>query len=266
MRIVRVLWGERRPVVRWDRLWNDVQSQLNQGARCQQSVYVYGKANADRLRKLCGPLFEIVLVDPSPYPLGVYDEQCTDSGHIRRPWIYKHKLIQQAIKDHGQVIYCDWDVTCRVEDVPAAFAMVEHSRFMLSAFRYLRGNHHCPERKGFARQIAVSGSWIYMRDDWLTVKTIERLQGTGPRSWHDEWVLSDMVDEWHNGWPGEKVWLEQYESPIMVQQNIRSPWPFTSYRRGIVTRDTIIPFTWTSLFLGRGRWRCGGGLSKRCAF
>lgn len=268
MRIVRILWGADRHLVRWARLWRDVTSRIALGTQCEQSVYVYGKDSADRLMKINDPHYKIILVDDSPYPFDIYDEQLSD-GMITRPWRYKHELIKCAVRDHGPVIYCDWDVDCMVKDVPAAFAQVEQSRFRLSAFRYKKGVHHQPNREGYARQIATSGSWIYTSDAWFIDQVLAAMANEDdPRRWHDEWVMGDLIDKWNGGWPGESFWLQHYESPIMVQHRGHNPWPLVCYdeETGTVVRKTPIPFVWNMLFLGRGLFRCVDEQFEVCAF
>ncbi len=268
MRIIRVFWGANRSLVRWDRLWIDVARQIRNGTACEQSVYVYGRENADRLKRLLDSHYKIELVSDDPYPFGIHDEivpginYLGQEGVLTRPWRYKHELLRCAIRDYGPVIYCDWDVQCLVKDVPAAFATLERDGFKLSAFRYKRREHHAPKREGYAKQIVASGSWIYTRDDWLIGQILSAMRQTdNPRHWHDEWVMSDLVDSWHGGWPGESVWLEKYESPIMVQQHQHSPWPLLSHNKvkNEMTRVTPVPFTWTVLFQARGKWRCEDG-------
>ncbi len=244
--IVRVLWGEEVGTIgRWAKVWtNDVVPRLKIDWTCPQSVYVYGKRNAELLADKTN--CDVVLVNDNPFPDGMVDQ--VKHGQIRRPWHYKWQLLRQAIVDHGEVIYCDWDVTCLVGDIGLAFGLLESRDTHLSAYMYKRVRH--PFREGYkAQRFACVGNWLHFRGTEFIDRMLSRMGSPGlPWSWHDEFTMGYMIDEDHGSWPGEEVWLNQYESPIMCQRNRRSPWTLVSDDGNVVRRKTPVPFEWHRLF------------------
>jgi len=244
--IIRTLWGENGPRHRWQKVWRrDVKPRLRRPWTCDQHVYVYGKDNADRLSQYKIPRCKVVLIDNDPFPFGK-DEW---GGHyMHRPWLHKIELLRRAVEDHGEIIYCDWDIVCRVTDVPAAFGRLEGRPYNLTAFWYRRPREI--SRKTFrGRRISVSGNWIHCRGpEWLDRMLAIMRPDKEVWSWHDEFTMNHLIDQDHNGWPGEKLWLKKYESPIMCQLDCRSPWGVKKRKGDVTTRKTPVRFTWTRQF------------------
>ena len=167
---------------------------------------------------------------------------------MHRPWLHKIELLRRAVEDHGEIIYCDWDIVCLVNDLPGAFAQLEGRDYTLTAFWYKRLRRE--NRKTFrSRRISTSGNWIHCRGpEWLDRMLAIMRPDKEKWSWHDEFVMNHLVDSNHDGWPGEKIWLQKYESPIMCQLDCRSPWLIQSRKDGITIRKTPVPFAWTRLF------------------
>lgn len=248
MAIVRVIWGDDRPGCRWHKSMKEVRHTLTR-SDFPHHVYVYGKATADELSMY--PQLTVHLVNDDPFPDGRVDHQVGRNTII--PWHYKHELILAAFRDHNRVIYCDWDVSINLKDESEALPLLENRPLALTAFMYRRRRPFLIPRSGVACHINVSGSWIYQAGPSFSQQVLMRMNdGAIGYSWHDEMVMNDVVDSWYNGWMGEEVWLNTYESPVVVLGNRRSPWAFnwsqcdSSYN--IVTRETPVPFSWHSMF------------------
>lgn len=236
--IVRTLWGAPGPVSRWAKVWQkNVLPMLNTEWTCDQWCYVYGRENADLLAKANKDRLKIVLIQDDPWPGGEEDHK--QGSQVVRPWRGKVAALLRALDDHGEVIYCDWDVFCRVRDVPACFARLE-GRNLFSAYYYLRPRH--PERGKVGRHAGVSGNWLHVDRRFLEAVLVEMNAGHA-WSWHDELVMGRML-----GWPGDEEWLRRYESPVMVQREGRCLWRLESDDGMMVTRRTPIPFAWERLF------------------
>lgn len=249
--IVRTLWGSELPLSRWAKI---ARTDIPRGlahTRPPVWVYVYGKDNADLLTRLgCK---NVVLVDDNPWPDGMYDCKRGPGNDFYHPWHYKWNLIARAMADHGEVIYCDWDVFCLEADVPAIFARLERFPEFALALNYYGRPQRLPKRPDpHDRRYCVGGFWLYLRTARLLTDVLARMDpDPAGMKWHDELVMSEMIDEWHGGWPGERVWLERYESPIMCAPIKRYPWPVVEYGPQYVTRQTPIPFRWERVFIHR---------------
>jgi len=241
--IIRVLWGSDVPEGRWIKVRRDVQAMLRHQFTCPQHVYVYGRSNADMFNNVAN--CHTVLVNDNPFPDGQTDHR--HQRTLRRPWHYKFQLLRQAVLDHGSVIYCDWDVICCVTDVAKAFATLEHREHSFSAYMYRRLRF--PERTDHrAQRFVPVGNWLYFRGTAFIDRVLSWMSRDEPWAWHDELTIGRIIDSDHDGWPGDIVWLQDYESPIMCQRNGRSPWPLLTRDGNMVTRHTPIPFTWTKMF------------------
>ena len=247
--IIRALWGCDQPESRWGKvITHDVMPVLKRMPTCQQYVYCYGKNNADLLT---GRGYDVVLVDERPWPDGRAD-LVRNKTHVR-PWHYKFELIRRAVKDHGEVVYCDWDVACLVKDVDAAFASFKGRDLSLSIYAYWRARH--PMRgDSRAARMCVTGNWLHVKGIAFVDAVLARMRdGDEWWAWHDELTMGNLIDEMNGGWPGDIEWLRKYESPIMVQRRNRSPWPVTSDDGQYVTKATPIPFRWERLFTQWGK-------------
>ena len=245
--IIRVLWGEPGPEQRFDKvLKSDVNARLAEPWTCPQWVYVYGQKNADRLTQAGIKDLNVVMVDPDPFPDGKRDYRRAD-GEIIRPWHYKLWLLKQAVKDHGTIIYCDWDVRCLVEHLEVPFSMMDDRPIALSSYMYKRPRF--PDRKDKrAKRFSPSGNWMYMTNSNFIDRILARMNKGEKWDWHDEFVMGRYLDEKHDGWMGDSVWLKKYESPIMCQRDNRCPWPLVGSRGKIVQRTTPVPFMWWRYF------------------
>jgi hypothetical protein len=169
------------------------------------------------------------------------------------------ELIYEALKDHEEIIYCDWDVRCSVKS-KEAFQAIQNKTLLLSLVSYSVKKHlwdtpnQYKEDKIFTTgRLTVSGCFIYtVGKEWIT-EVLERMKEPhivdGPipeQNWHDEWVMTRILNEKHGGWIGEEEWLKTYESPIMVQR--KAPWHDTLRTKTTIQRETKIPFTWTKMF------------------
>ena len=245
--IIRVLWGETGPESRFGKVWSkDVWARLVEPWTCPQWVYVYGKHNADELTKRKIENLNVVLVDPEPFPDGRRDFHRED-GEIIRPWHYKLWLQKEALKDHGAIMYCDWDVRCFVEHVEIPFSMMGDRSISLSAYMYKRPRFPDRETKR-AKRFSPSGNWMYMSDSNFIDRILFRMNKGEKWDWHDELVMGRYLDEKHKGWMGEDVWLRQYESPVMCQRDNRCPWPLMGSQGKVVQRKTPVPFMWWRYF------------------
>ncbi|MCK9570128.1 hypothetical protein M0R72_14385 [Candidatus Pacearchaeota archaeon] len=245
--IIRVLWGMDLAQNQWAKVWNgDVLPQMRK-IQIPQFVYVYGKSNADRLNQFHGTNFTVVCVDKEEYPDGLVD--CVRGRYLVVPWHYKLQLIRQAIADHGEVIYCDWDVDCVVSDSQKAFDALQGRELYLSAYFYKKVRH--PYRLlASDKRIGISGNWMHFRDvDFLDAVMREMSHSKrGLSRWHDEIAMGVVLDREYKGWMGCEEWLRKYESPIMCQQSCRCPWRPISDDGFVVTKDTPTPFVWHRMF------------------
>ena len=260
--VVRVLWGEERPDSRWIKARRDVWHASRRRESCPFHIYVYGKDNVELLTKMGFSGRRIHLVHDDPYPDGKCDEVIgvdnKGKNLFRHPWHYKHQLILKAIENHGPVIYCDWDLTIVCRDPSDAFGLLGDRRFAFMSYKYRRPQRTLVARDADTSRIRPSGAWLYCRDSYIPDMVLEGMVRKDHHlSWHDEEILNDLIDTWHNGWPGDEVWLRTYESPVVVCG--RNPWitpgqpwqivgkdPSGQYKA--VRLDTPIPFTWYGMF------------------
>ena len=250
--IVRTLWGCDGPKwgctdlkFRWGKVWADINLQLKHPFFCKQHVYVYGEENAERLKAKNKENLEIKLINKSPFPDGLCDY--TKKKTIRRPWHYKHELLLKAIEDHGEIFYCDWDVICYVKDINHALSFMGERDLVLSATRYYKKRFMYRGEKNSPR-FGVSGNWMFTRNTNWPERVLETMKGKEHWAWHDEYVMTRLIDKDDGGWAGEKSWLLKWESPIMVQKETWAPWRLKSINGPEVKRNTPIPFTWHRLF------------------
>ena len=247
--IIRTLWGCAGPIHRWSKVWLDVRIQLRRKCHCKQYVYVYGKDNANRLKDRGRKNIEIILVDDSPFPDGKIDHKRSEKGTPIRPWHYKHELLLKAVEDHGEIFYCDWDVTCLANSVDQALEYMEGRDLALSAVRYFKKRYMY--REEHSPRFGVSGNWMFARGpEWFN-RVLETMKKDEIWAWHDEYVMTRLIDQdYENNWIGEDNWLRKWESPIMIQKSSWEPWlrvkeKCTDFE---IVRNTPIPFTWYKLF------------------
>ena len=263
---IRVLWGDDRyPGGRWSKVFRDDVLKSIKNGRDQSpfTVWCYGKNNADELTRL-GVAVELVNQEPFP---GLADNiKIVPDGHrMRRPWRFKHELIAAATTGGREVIYCDWDVRnqCTQEE---AFKALEGRDLTLTTFFYGRSSRNWgdPTRTtSRSRQISVSGNWIHCKGDGFPKAIVEIMRNAGSPNaefvdWHDEFSMTRFICQKNGGrWTTEREWLEQYESPIMMQKGKKCPWH---------DRETLpIEFTWTPLFAQGGRKRIVAKETPRAA-
>lgn len=241
MIVVRVLWGDSR-AEGWTRVWYSdvIKWRSREPHPDHQWVYVYGRENADLLTKIKVP--NVVLVDPLPWPNGQIDTNRAG----KRPWRNKFELLAKALKDHGEVIYCDWDVGYRRQDLGYVESKLAGRKTTLAAFRYSRPRH--PERKR-GSHFGVTGAWIHMRG-LRFVRTVLDSMVTDDEewAWHDELAMGHVLDRQNDGWVGEERWLREYESPLFVVPECWSPWKRLTDDGFTVTRKTPVPFVWERVF------------------
>jgi len=245
--IVRVLWGINEPDCRLQKVMQqDVSCRVNEPGG-KEYVYVYGVKNAAFFAgkdRYC-----VRLIDHNPFPDGCQDVYFRrHRKSMKRPWHYKWELLQHAIKEHGEVIYCDWDVRCLVEDADEAFSMLDGRTLTLSAFKYHIRSHAPDRATQAARKMVASGNWIHLRGMEFVDRVLAKVDWNHPILWHDETAIGFLLDEEHGGWMGDIMWLQQYESPIMVQRGKRIPWNFVRNDGEKIIRDTPVPFHWVKLF------------------
>jgi len=247
--LVRTLWGGIGPGYRWSKIIEDVRHPTHGQCSMPTFVYCYGTNNANLVSDLRLPKCEVVLVNPHPFPNDQHDIK-TKRGWIR-PWTHKIHLLQRALDDHGQLIYADWDVffkPSRPEFVQAMFDELPKHDFLLSFFTYWRAIYRerprTPDSTRMQRS-GASGNWMYLRGREFIDEVDRRMD---ENNWHDEWVMSRLIDEMEGGFCTEERWLERYESPYMKQKNKRRPWHNQMTRGGVVTADTPVPFEWYPVF------------------
>jgi len=250
MKVIRTLWGDNFPGSRWKKVWrSNVLPAMSQAWSMPQTVYVFGTENAERLADLKNPFCNIVLMDEDPWGGQSPDQDSPEHDTWLRPWILKWLAIDRA-KEKTDIIYCDWDVHCdlRQEQIPHVRELLSHRRVALSGYKYKRVRHPSrPDRR--SQRFSVSGNWIYIsRQSSFSSCVVNEMSSSGKWNWHDEIAIGNMLDQIHGGWMGEKEWLENYESPIMVQSNRRCPWTLEKKAYRTMQGDTPIPFTWTKYF------------------
>lgn len=257
--IVRTLWGDRSGS-KHKKLWaKDVHHWALRSEPADQVVYVYGRRNADRLRKVArnerstgGGNVEIVLVDDDPWPRGDVDEtvptQWNDSSLITKiPWLYKIDLLLAALRDRRQIIYCDWDVTVHVERPDEAFALLEDMPFALTLSGYRQRRHnHKNKRHGRGLRKSAAGTCMFFNGSGFVRRVREEMLKEG--TWHDEWAINDVIDDMNEGWPGERFWLLNYENPTMIVLERMAPWKLLREEHGVLIRQTPVPFQWYRMF------------------
>jgi hypothetical protein len=226
--------------------YRDVINCYKRREACPQTVYVYGRNNADVLSKLG---FKVVLVDDDPFPDGRVDRR-EDDVDIR-PWHYKLELIKAALRDHGNVLYCDWDVTAKLEREAEALDLLEDVDLALTAYSYARRRDAFFDlpRTGRARRINVTGACMYLNGTEFVDRILKYMKEKN--AWHDEVAMNNVIDAEHGGWPGEREWLRTYENPAFVVPDHRSPWGRagrTGRNGASVLRRTPVPFVWYDLF------------------
>jgi hypothetical protein len=250
--IIRTLWGSETPVSRWIKLAKTDIPKTTVHSKAPHWVYVYGKENADLLTRYGHK--NIVLVDPDPWPDGNQDCQRNKGNDFYRPWHYKWQLILRAMQDHGEIIYCDWDVFCMEPDIARVFSLLQDRPldYTLALNCYMRPQRLPKRPDSNTRRFCVGGFWVHLRTSQFAEQVLERMSpDPAGMGWHDELVMSEMIDEFHGGWPGLEVWLQQYESPIMVSSSKRYPWNVVSDDGLYVMRETPIPFQWERVFRSR---------------
>ena len=252
---MRTLWGGDVRHGRWAKLLLTDIRKARVHSVGHQYVYCYGKTNANFITK--ENLGTAVLCHDDPFPDGLIDRTRSIDGNIIRPWHYKWQLIRKALEDHGEVIYADWDVFCRRTDHAYAFSQLAGREFTLSANVYQRPQQ-MPWRASArrARCFNVSGNWLHCKGFYWADLVLGRMDPNSDEMfWHDERTMSKLIDERHpdqlDGWHGDKVWLERYESPIMVQKMSRTYWPLVSDDGQFIIRDTPVPFQWERVFVSR---------------
>jgi hypothetical protein len=248
--LIRVLWGSSNaPLSKWNRVWyNHIRRWRAKETNpdCQY-IYVYGKDNADRLTRLGFP--RVVLLNNDPWPDGQADR--ITGKHLVRPWYYKIEMIRQAMLDHSEIVYCDWDVCYVKQDWPYVLSRLAGRDSTFVAYGYKRSRPGKSSKSADGR-IAVSGRWYHFnRIDFVETVLARMLsKDASILYWHDEIVVREILDQLNGGWMGDSKWLQYYESPITVVPPKRSPWglSLTDDESGI-TRDTPIPFTWERVFV-----------------
>ncbi len=244
--IVKVLWGNPTSSIQWIRVKKDVARQVA-SFTVPQFAYVYGRENCNMLVELGMKRNRIALIHDNPYPDGKKDER--RGRYLVLPWHYKLELIRKALEDFGEVVYCDWDVDCNATNLEEVFDPLADRDFTLSAYLY-RQVRHSSRTTTREKKTGVSGNWMHMRGFDFLDEVVEEMNQTKSAlgNWHDEIAMGDLLDKKYGGWMGDETWLKEYESPIMVQQYHRCPWPAVSDDKRTVTKETPIPFTWTRLF------------------
>ncbi len=250
MNIIRVLWGEPFEGSRWKKVMRaNVMPLIRSDWTIDQTVFVFGKGNAEWLEDQKNSRCRIILVDENPWGTRTADWYDDEGKVWVRPWILKWDAIQVAQNLFGPIIYCDWDVTCglRPDQIPLLRSLFMGKELLLSAFRYRRNQyrHRPPE----GRKFAASGNWIYL-SAWsdFPSQVIERMEEEGRLNWHDEQVMGQLLEERHGGWWGFERWLRDYESPVMIQKFRHCPWTLAQHSNGTITGNTPIPFTWRKWF------------------
>ena len=253
--IIRVLWGADGPGQRFSRVWRRdiVKSCLKREDLTNYHVYIYGEDNYVNLLAL--GFTHVHLIDKRPFPSWA-DRRV--KGMDIRPWRYKIELIREAMKDHDRIIYCDWDVEVRV-DAKDAFEMLEGRELVLSLVAYARPRklwgrtvRNPEEAVWHPNRCCVSGNWMHIvGPDWPNQVLEEMDEGPAGKTvgWHDEYAMTKLLAQRHGGWPGEKYWLEHYESPLIVQKPFRCCWGMKVQNDEYVERETIVPFRWLYKFV-----------------
>jgi hypothetical protein len=250
MILLRVLWGEEGPISRWGKVWySNLLHHSKDTQPPEQHIYVYGHDNADRL--VAAGFKNVLLVDNSPWPDGKQDFFLKEFGlkyGRRHPWHYKFQMLKKAVEDHGEVVYCDWDVLYVKRDWGLVQKHLENRTLTLNAYLYRRPRHRNRTDLLF-QKVSVTGSWMHHANTEFIDIVLNRMSQPGDRNWHDEFVMGDILDEQYNGWMGEEVWLSKYETPIRVLEKTRSPWVKKTDDGFTVTRQTPIDFTWYRIFI-----------------
>ena len=256
--IVRVLWGDDREHSRQPHVINSyVKPQLAREKFCPQWVYVYGKNNADLLTRAKIKEFNVVLVDPDPFPDGIAPHNLkyrNARGRMRslhvHPWHNKPKLLLKALEDHGEIIYCDWDVDINIDDPQEAFDALGDRKMTFSISYYSHAQYRDRPTE-YERRSMPSGCWIHAKGSEFIQAVLDRLLAGEFDSWHDEYAMRAEIELRHGGWPDEVTWLREFESPIMGQRAKKTPWEFVSFDGTVMKRKTPIPFEWNCMFRNR---------------
>lgn len=250
MNIIRVFWGENFEGSRYRKVWrSDVFPQINRAWTIEQTAFVFGEENAQRLEDAKQPKCKIVLLHKDPFGTADRDWFLEEHNVWIRPWILKWIAIKEAQARLGSIIYCDWDVCCgvRPDQMDLLKELLLSRDLVLSSYKYKRPQY--PDRPEEWKRFAASGNWIFVQKgssvpDWI----LTRMRKEGKFTWHDELTIGHMLDEWYGGWMGIEKWLTEYESPVMIQNGRRRPWLLTDHPDGTITGDTPIPFVWRKLF------------------
>ena len=162
------------------------------------------------------------------------------------------------MKDHDRIIYCDWDVEIRISK-EKAFRMLKDRGLMLSLVSYARPRklwgrtiRSSEESIHHPNRCCVSGNWMHIvGPDWPNQVLEEMEEGPVDKTagWHDEYAMTKLLARRHDGWPGEKYWLENYESPLIVQKPFRACWKKKVMDDEFVERNTVGPFRWLYKFV-----------------
>ena len=245
--IVRVLWGINELGCRLEKVVRqDVcRRMLEPGSK--EYVYVYGVKNTELFTS--NDRYCVRLINYNPFPDRCHDVRIRPNRRsMKRPWHYKWELLQRAVEEHGEIIYCDWDVRSLTEDADEAFSLLAGRNLTLSAYRYLVKSHAPDRATQAARKIVASGNWIHLRGMEFVDRVLAEMDWNHPKLWHDEVAIGSLLDKEYGGWMGDTTWLQQYESPIMVQRSKRVPWEFVRNDGQKIIRDTPVPFHWIKLF------------------
>jgi len=250
--VVRVLWGDDRQGCRWHKTVTEVVRMAARNETCPQHVYVYGQNNVQFMRNHL-PHVPVTMADPHPFPDGEADHM--EDGHMRIPWHYKHELISQAVRDHGPVIYCDWDVNVLCDNPAEPLEMLKDKEFALTAFYYKRSRPFAMRCCARASHINVTGAIIYTRNIAFPSAVLNKMRAMEQHwHWHDEMAMNDLIDEMNDGWPGEIEWLRKYENPVVGLGDKRSPWGASwgdcvaGEKYTWMRRKTPAPFEWVQMF------------------
>lgn len=248
--LIRTLWGDPSHGSKFRSVWRRYISKgpdAYNGNPEFQHIYVYGKNSARRLERL--GYKNVVKLSNKPFP----DRRMPWWDPVRKqeiyPWHYKLEFLLAAMSDHDcPVIYCDWDVRL-VGDWEHGLSLLDDREFYAPLMKFKLPKHL--ERGTFLdRHVSTSGGWMYFRSADRVRRILDSMREHDHKDfwWCDELAIDNLLETDNKGWIGTRAWLERFEPPIVVSNDLYSPWGPARNDGRFVTRDTLVPFVWERVF------------------
>ena len=213
MQVIRVLWGEDGHPSR-RRCIKDIKKYATKRHgewSVPFVVYCYGDNNQQLVDSL--GFKSIRISDRS-------QEFAQDNG---TNWTHKHHAITQAVDEHGEILYMDWDVrqACKLDE--QFYDRIRDGRSVqVSLTRYKRA-YATWRSKRADMKLLPSGAFIYLAGDEVS-KSFLRLVASflphtinrsGKNHYHDEYAMAMAAEELSGGWKGAEHWCQNYEPKVV---------------------------------------------------